>query len=178
MDEGENYFLYSGWCSRFDYYVCCSIPYAILGGNYQDIGFLYFSDKKLFMCFIISDALSLFFTSTLVLMFLGILTLRYAEDDFLKSLLIKMIISVFTLKTLVVAAWSSIVCTRKWIIIHMVPGKPIIEGTGAHHLARWNTWSRQFIFLSNISDPYVDSIMSTRREDRINPNWVIGTRLQ
>jgi hypothetical protein len=49
------------------------------------------------MLFIISDALSLFFSTTSVVMFLGILTSRYAEDDFLESLPRKMIIGLSTL---------------------------------------------------------------------------------
>ena len=49
------------------------------------------------MVFIVSDALSLFSSSTSVLMFLGILTSRYAEEDFLMSLPRKMIIGLSTL---------------------------------------------------------------------------------
>ncbi|XP_035545899.1 uncharacterized protein LOC118348406 [Juglans regia] len=43
------------------------------------------NDPRLLMLFIISDALSLFSSSTSVLMFLGILTSRYAEEDFLDT---------------------------------------------------------------------------------------------
>ncbi|XP_059436136.1 ankyrin repeat-containing protein ITN1-like [Corylus avellana] len=71
--------------------------FTVPGGNNQDTGFPLFLDEKLFMLFIISDALSLFSSSTSVLMFLGILTSRYAEDDFLISLPRKMIIGLSTL---------------------------------------------------------------------------------
>ena len=71
--------------------------FTVPGGNDQNNGFPIFLNKKLFMVFIVSDALSLFSSSTSVLMFLGILTSRYAEEDFLESLPKKMIIGLFTL---------------------------------------------------------------------------------
>ncbi|KAF5447901.1 hypothetical protein F2P56_033417 [Juglans regia] len=54
-------------------------------------------NKFLFNIFIISDALSLFSSSTSVLMFLGILTSRYSEEDFLEYLPRQMIIGLLTL---------------------------------------------------------------------------------
>ncbi|XP_065621067.1 uncharacterized protein LOC136063943 [Quercus suber] len=71
--------------------------FTVPGGNDQNTGFPIFLNKKLFMVFIVSDALSLFSSSTSVLMFLGILTSRYAEEDFLESLPRKMIIGLSTL---------------------------------------------------------------------------------
>ena len=71
--------------------------FTVPGGNDQNKGFPIFLNKKLFMVFIVSDALSLFSSSTSVLMFLGILTSRYAEEDFLESLPRKMIIGLSTL---------------------------------------------------------------------------------
>ena len=71
--------------------------FTVPGGNDQNTGFPIFLNKKLFKLFIISDALSLFSSSTSLLMFLGILTSRYAEEDFLKSLPTKMIIGLSTL---------------------------------------------------------------------------------
>jgi hypothetical protein len=71
--------------------------FTVPGGNNQDTGFPIFLDERLFMLFIISDALSLFSSTTSVLMFLGILTSRYAEDDFLESLPRKMIKGLSTL---------------------------------------------------------------------------------
>ncbi|KAL9448540.1 hypothetical protein AB3S75_015932 [Citrus x aurantiifolia] len=53
--------------------------------------------EKSFMIFAISDMLALFSSITSVLMFLGILTSRYAEDDFLVSLPRKLIIGLITL---------------------------------------------------------------------------------
>ncbi|KAL5537638.1 hypothetical protein UlMin_045869, partial [Ulmus minor] len=67
------------------------------GGYNQNTGLPMFLNKKSFKVFIISDALSLFSSTTSALMFLGILTSRYAEDDFLKSLPRKLIIGLSTL---------------------------------------------------------------------------------
>ncbi|PRQ56177.1 putative ankyrin repeat-containing domain, PGG domain-containing protein [Rosa chinensis] len=71
--------------------------FTVPGGYKEDTGFPIFINERLFMVFIISDAISLFSATTSSLMFLGILTSRYAEDDFLKSLPTKMIIGLFTL---------------------------------------------------------------------------------
>ncbi|XP_018814336.1 ankyrin repeat-containing protein NPR4-like [Juglans regia] len=70
--------------------------FTVPGGN-NDTGLPIFFNKKLFSLFIITDSLSLFSSASSVLMFLGILTSRYAEEDFLKSLPTKMIIGLSTL---------------------------------------------------------------------------------
>ncbi|KAJ0806785.1 putative PGG domain-containing protein [Helianthus annuus] len=59
--------------------------FTVPGGN-QDDGKPLFQSKPTFMLFIISDAIALFSSATSVLMFLGILTSRYAEADFLYAL--------------------------------------------------------------------------------------------
>jgi len=72
--------------------------FTVPGGNNQDSGYpIFLGKEKSFMLFVISDALSLFSSSTSVLMFLGILTSRYAEEDFLKSLPTKLIIGLSAL---------------------------------------------------------------------------------
>ncbi|GKV50666.1 hypothetical protein SLEP1_g57365 [Rubroshorea leprosula] len=71
--------------------------FTVPGGNKQDIGFPIFLGKKSFMVFLISDAISLFTASISVLMFLGILTSRYAEEDFYKSLPQKLILGLSAL---------------------------------------------------------------------------------
>ncbi|KAM4081410.1 hypothetical protein ACJW30_11G089600 [Castanea mollissima] len=81
--------------------------FTVPGGNDQNNGFPIFLNKKLFMVFIVSDALSLFSSSTSVLMFLGILTSRYAEEDFLESLPRKMIIGLATLFFSIVAMMTT-----------------------------------------------------------------------
>ena len=81
--------------------------FTVPGGNDQNNGFPIFLNKKLFLVFIVSDALSLFSSSTSVLMFLGILTSRYAEEDFLESLPRKMIIGLSTLFFSIVAMMTT-----------------------------------------------------------------------
>ncbi|KAM2012429.1 hypothetical protein ACFX1T_024298 [Malus domestica] len=96
---------------------------TIPGGN-GDTGFPAFIDEKLFMLFIMSDAISLFSCTTATLTFLGILTSRFAEDDFLKSLPTKIIIGLATLflaiATMMIAfsaAFLIIVRGHSWIVI-------------------------------------------------------------
>ncbi|XP_052311088.1 uncharacterized protein LOC7494881 isoform X9 [Populus trichocarpa] len=69
-----------------------TVAFTVPGGNVQETGYPVFKDEKSFTVFIVADAISLFSSSTSVLMFLGILTSRYAEEDFLKSLPTKLII--------------------------------------------------------------------------------------
>ena len=71
--------------------------FTLPGGQKQDTGFPMFQDKKLFKLFIIFDAISLFSSTTSVLTFLGILTSRYGEEDFLTSLPKKMVLGLSTL---------------------------------------------------------------------------------
>ncbi|KAM4081490.1 hypothetical protein ACJW30_11G096400 [Castanea mollissima] len=92
---------------------------TVPGGNIQDSGLPTFLNEKVFMVFIISDALSLLSASTSLLMFLGILTSRYAEEDFLKSLPKKMIVGLSTL-ILSIATMMITFCASLFIIL---PGK-------------------------------------------------------
>ncbi|KAK9930435.1 hypothetical protein M0R45_027472 [Rubus argutus] len=71
--------------------------FTVPGGNNDNTGAPMFIAKKLFLAFIISDTLSLVFSTTSVIVFLEILTSRYAEDDFLTNLPTKMLIGLFTL---------------------------------------------------------------------------------
>nr|XP_043638283.1 uncharacterized protein LOC122609295 [Erigeron canadensis] len=59
--------------------------FTMPGGN-QDDGKPLFLNDGTFMLFFVSDAVALFSSVTSVLMFLGILTSRYAEEDFLYAL--------------------------------------------------------------------------------------------
>ncbi|PON71154.1 PGG domain containing protein [Parasponia andersonii] len=71
--------------------------FMVPGGNDQENKLTTISHEKWFLLFIISDAISLFSSTTSVLMFLGILTSRYYEDAFLRSLPTKLIIGLSTL---------------------------------------------------------------------------------
>ncbi|XP_008235975.1 PREDICTED: uncharacterized protein LOC103334783 [Prunus mume] len=101
--------------------------FTVPGGNNGETGIPIFLKTKLFMAFIVSDAISLFSSTTSVLMFLGILTSRYAEEDFLKSLPTKMIIGLSTLFVSIAAmmvAFSSglfiMIHEQSWIVIPMI----------------------------------------------------------
>ncbi|KAH9684942.1 ANK REP REGION domain-containing protein [Citrus sinensis] len=79
--------------------------------------------EKSFMIFAISDMLALFSSTTSVLMFLGILSSRYAEDDFLVSLPRKLIIGLvalfFSIASMMVAfgATVHISLSHKWSLV-------------------------------------------------------------
>ncbi|GKV11701.1 hypothetical protein SLEP1_g22929 [Rubroshorea leprosula] len=103
--------------------VAFTVPWA----NDQDTGFPILLQKRSFMILIISDAISFFAASTSVLMFLGILTSRFAQEDFHVSLPKKLIIGLSTLfissATVMVsfsAALLIMLQDRWWAIIPMV----------------------------------------------------------
>ncbi|KAM0056041.1 putative PGG domain-containing protein [Helianthus debilis subsp. tardiflorus] len=59
---------------------------TVPGGNNGDTGKPIFGTKPSFLIFIFSDAISLFTSTTALLLFLSILTTRYEENDFLYKL--------------------------------------------------------------------------------------------
>ncbi|XP_076889514.1 uncharacterized protein LOC143540297 [Bidens hawaiensis] len=63
----------------------------------QQNGIPIFHSKVTFKVFVVADAISLFSSSTSILMFLSILTSRYAERDFLESLPTKLMLGLATL---------------------------------------------------------------------------------
>ncbi|KAI3864290.1 hypothetical protein MKX03_006123 [Papaver bracteatum] len=86
--------------------VAFAAAFTVPGGNISQIdsplnGIPVFLDdktfKKTFAIFAVADALALFSSITSVLMFLAIMTSRYAEEDFYKSLPQKLIIGLATL---------------------------------------------------------------------------------
>ncbi|PIN11229.1 hypothetical protein CDL12_16173 [Handroanthus impetiginosus] len=70
---------------------------TVPGGNDGNSGFPIFSDNTAFDVFAVFDALSLFSSTASMLIFLSILTARYAEGDFLYSLPKRLIIGLVTL---------------------------------------------------------------------------------
>ncbi|XP_024963888.1 protein ACCELERATED CELL DEATH 6-like isoform X2 [Cynara cardunculus var. scolymus] len=74
-----------------------SAAFTVPGGYNQDDGIPFFYRKITFMVFVVADAISLFSSSASVLMFLSILTSRYAERDFLESLPKKLMLGLTTL---------------------------------------------------------------------------------
>ncbi|KAM2203967.1 hypothetical protein ACFX1S_023660 [Malus domestica] len=92
-DTASSYIIVSALIITIMFVAAFTVP----GGNNQETGFPVFLNEKFFMVFMVSDAISLFSSVTSALMFLCILTSRYAEDYFLKSLPTKMIIGLSTL---------------------------------------------------------------------------------
>ncbi|XP_021292517.1 uncharacterized protein LOC110422833 [Herrania umbratica] len=96
--------------------------FTVPGGpdqNTGDTGVPLLLRKKLFKIFIISDAISLFASTTSVLIFVGILTSRYTTHDFLKSLPNKLIIG---LSSLFISIAAMMVAFSSTVII-MVKGQ-------------------------------------------------------
>ena len=104
--------------------VTFAAAFTFPGGNDQNNGFPMFLPDKLFKVFMMSNAVALFTSTTSVLMFLGILTSRYGEEDFLKSLPKKLIIGLSTLFLSIaamiiafVAGLSLMFHNRSWIVV-------------------------------------------------------------
>ncbi|MED6159153.1 hypothetical protein PIB30_039758 [Stylosanthes scabra] len=102
--------------------VVFAAAFTVPGGNDQITGYPIFSRKKAFKVFVVSDAVSFFSSSTSIIMFLGILTSRYAEDDFLKALPLKLIIGLLTL----FISMASMLVAFSAALFVMLHGKPWI----------------------------------------------------
>ncbi|KAK9287100.1 hypothetical protein L1049_015511 [Liquidambar formosana] len=100
--------------------VVFAAAFTVPGGNANNNGVPIFLNRNFFILFAISDALALFSSYTSLLIFLSILTSRYAEEDFLESLpkrLINGLASLFfAIVTMMIAftATLSIVLGEKW----------------------------------------------------------------
>ncbi|TQE11416.1 hypothetical protein C1H46_002979 [Malus baccata] len=77
--------------------VVFSAAFSIPGGIKDNKGTPNSIKEPAFLIFAISDGVALFSSSTAILMFLYILTSRYAENDFLKSLPLKLMIGLTSL---------------------------------------------------------------------------------
>lgn len=71
--------------------------FTLPGGYNQNSGIPFFRKEASLIIFVIADAASLVFSSILILIFLSILTSRYAEQDFLHSLPKKLVNGLATL---------------------------------------------------------------------------------
>lgn len=77
--------------------VVFAAAFTVPGGNNNDTGRPIFLHHRSFMVFSVSNALALFSSASSILMFLSIITSRYAEEDFLHSLPNRLIIGLATL---------------------------------------------------------------------------------
>uniref|UniRef100_F6HF61 Protein kinase domain-containing protein n=1 Tax=Vitis vinifera TaxID=29760 RepID=F6HF61_VITVI len=96
--------------------VMFAAAFSVPGGNDDDTGRPIFLTKKSFLVFAISDALALFSSATSILIFLSILTSRYAEEDFLESLPNRLIIGLATL-FISVATMMIAFCATLFIVL-------------------------------------------------------------
>ncbi|KAF8388731.1 hypothetical protein HHK36_025411 [Tetracentron sinense] len=100
--------------------VVFAAAFTVPGGNSSDRGIPIFLRSNSFKVFVVADVLALLSSVTSVLMFLSILTSRYAEEDFLKSLPNKLIIGLatlfFSIATMMIAftATLSIILSHQW----------------------------------------------------------------
>ncbi|TYH45464.1 hypothetical protein ES332_D11G266800v1 [Gossypium tomentosum] len=102
--------------------------FTVPGGIDEKTGSPIFLRSNAFLVFVIANSLSLFSSSTSVLVFLGVLTSHYAEKDFLQSLPAKSILGLFTLffsiVTMMVAFGSAIFITLQerlaWVSIPVI----------------------------------------------------------
>ncbi|GJV15297.1 ankyrin repeat-containing domain, PGG domain protein [Tanacetum coccineum] len=94
--EGENWIKKTSESYTITAALIITIVFAaaitVPGGNNQESGMPVFTNNVAFTVFAISDAVSLFTAVTSLLMFLSILTARFAEQDFLFKLPTKLII--------------------------------------------------------------------------------------
>ncbi|KAL7090488.1 hypothetical protein ACP275_12G044000 [Erythranthe tilingii] len=89
--------------------VMFTTAFTVPGGNKNDSGLPTMLETKPgpFLIFMVSNALSMFSSSTSLLMFLGILTARFAEWDFLRSLPTKLILGLTCLFFSIVTMMAS-----------------------------------------------------------------------
>ncbi|KAJ9560291.1 hypothetical protein OSB04_005451 [Centaurea solstitialis] len=83
--------------------VAFAVAYTVPGGYNQETGIPIFIHKRMFIVFVLADAISLFSSSTSLLVFLSILTSGYSQRDFLYSLPKKLMIGLVSLFISVVA---------------------------------------------------------------------------
>jgi hypothetical protein len=77
--------------------VVFAAAFTVPGGNNQETGTPIFLKNNWFMVFFISDAMAMLSSSTSILLFLSILTSRYAEENFLKALPKRLLFGLTTL---------------------------------------------------------------------------------
>ncbi|GLU08674.1 hypothetical protein SLE2022_255720 [Rubroshorea leprosula] len=86
-------------------------------GGFRDNGSPRLLDKRIFVTFAMFDAISLFAASTSVLTFLGILTFRYTEEVFLKSLPTMLMVGILTL-LISIATMMVAFCAAISVLLH------------------------------------------------------------
>ncbi|KAJ8756074.1 hypothetical protein K2173_024621 [Erythroxylum novogranatense] len=97
--------------------VVFAAAFTLPGGNNSNGTPVYLHDLS-FLIFTVSNALGLFASSTSVLMFLGILTSRYSEEDFLRALPMRMCIGLITLFLSMAFMLAAFSCSLHIVLVH------------------------------------------------------------
>ncbi|KAL5840707.1 hypothetical protein ACOSQ4_013315 [Xanthoceras sorbifolium] len=97
--------------------VVFAAAFTVPGSVKEDTGVPHFLKKASFKIFAISDTISLVSSSCSILTFLSILTARYAEEDFLWSLPIKLLLGLSTL-FISIAAMMVVFCATLFIVFN------------------------------------------------------------
>lgn len=111
--------------------VMFAAAFTIPGGNNESTGRAIFLQSRSFMVFAVSDALALFCSSTSILIFLSILTSRYAEEDFLHSLPNRLILGLATLFMSMAAMMATFGATIFIVLGHEFASVAILIATVA-----------------------------------------------
>jgi len=96
--------------------VIFAAAFTVPGGSNQDTGTPIFLKSKWLTVFFISDAIALCSSSTSIVIFLSILTSRYTEVDFLKSLPSKLVFGLVTLFISMVGMMVAFITT--WFLVY------------------------------------------------------------
>ncbi|WOG94122.1 hypothetical protein DCAR_0313415 [Daucus carota subsp. sativus] len=117
--------------------------FTLPGGNNDDNGHPILMKKSAFKVFVVTDAISLCTSCASLLMFLAILTARYAENDFLRSLPVKLIVGLVTLfisiANMMIAFGASFFLlyarSMKWVpvLVTVLAGLPVILFVGLQY---------------------------------------------
>ncbi|XP_024984277.1 uncharacterized protein LOC112520211 [Cynara cardunculus var. scolymus] len=111
--------------------VVFSVAFTIPGGYDQNNGFPVFLKNGPFKAFVILDAISLILSSASILMFLSILTSRYAQEDFLISLPKKLMIGLTTLFLSIITMMVAFAVSFFVLYRNKLISVPIIISVGA-----------------------------------------------
>ncbi|KAF5444715.1 hypothetical protein F2P56_033823 [Juglans regia] len=99
--------------------------FTVPGGNNQDTGIPIFLETNWFRIFFISDAVAMLFSSSSVLVFLSVLTSRYTEKDFIKTLPQRLALGLGTLLISIVAMLLAFTAASFLVFQCKTPSVPI-----------------------------------------------------
>ncbi|KAJ8756001.1 hypothetical protein K2173_024546 [Erythroxylum novogranatense] len=146
--------------------VVFSAAFTVPGGNNSD-GIPFFLSDVPFMIFAISDALALFTSSTSVLMFLGMLTSRYSEEDFLRALPMRLSIGLITLFFSIVSMLAAFSSALHIVLVHRIGWIAVPIGLMACVPVTLFAFLQFPLLLQIISSTFGPSIFHPQRKESI-----------